>query len=470
MKRNLIFWGTVITSGTLLVLINIYVYQPEKRTITFFKIENQKVVPPQTIIHKHNLEKPQPKSNEGTKEKEITNEKQKNNEKLNYNHNEPRKLEIKQDIRIPNKVENEKKLEKHTNTKHTKIEKPIRSEKQTDVVKTDLKDIILPQPLYHVKKTDNEKKPDNKKPEIIYHKEKLFEYQHTIKDYFEQNTPHSEYLWVANNEDYIHTTAHSSKIKLHNPVFVNKYNKKVEGDVVVEFKEIVNKSDLFKSNVNTSIDKKPKRIHKVWYINAQQKHKPIFLGANTVITIQTQSTEELGFCTGKRNYMGEIEWQPINKNQIEKVEVITGKGRKSSKQYEYYCNIADLGWIAAFYEKDEESKPVLVNVKAPSELSANEISVYYLDENINYSLYNANQIAPVTNKRFKLVRKIKQYTQGNIFEGSIIHANTGKIIAIGYDKGKYYFAQTFTNAHKGQIELNLLPIKESEINHYICND
>ncbi len=464
MKRNLIFWGTVISAGMVLVLMNIYVYQPEKKTITFFKVEDHKIVPPKTIVHnKHHTEKPENRKNE----KKDTEKKSKTvSPDTPQEPNNTRDVFIKTEI-IP-KTNNSTITSNNTYknpVKDTKIENtPIKQEKQNEEVR----ELPFTQPLYHIKENNVAVKNEVKKPEVVHHEQKFFEYRHALKTYFEQNTPHSEYLWIVDDKDYVHTTSQNSKIKLHNTIFVDKYGKTVQGEVVLEFKELLNGKSMFKANVNTNLDKNQKRAHQIWYISAIQKKKPVFMGANTVITVQTQSKEPLSFYIGKRNFNGEIEWKPVSENQIEKIELNTGK--KQNKMYEYYCNLSELGWVAAFYEESKKYKPLTVNVKAPSDVSANEISVYYIGEKTNYPLYNTNQFSLITNNRSRLARKIKKYTQGNLFEGNILENSKGKIIAIAYDKGNYYFAQTSIYVHKEQIELNLLPVKQTEINEYICND
>lgn len=466
MKRNLVFWGSVLTAGIILVLINIYVYHPERKTITFFKVENNKIIPPKTILHHAE----QPKPTQKTKKNEV--EKEKKNTEILPLPNKPQPPKITNDIIKPdpkndnNKVaitQNKiKQQPKTTFNKELNPNTPEKVEKQNE----EIKDFPFIQPLYHVKENKNEVKTETKKPESIHHEQKFFEYRHPLKTYFEHNVPHSEYLWVVDDKDYIHTTSQNSKIKLHNTVFVDKYGQTIKGDAVLEFKELLDGKSMFKANVNTSLDKNQKRAHQIWYINAMQKRVPIFMGPNTVITIQTQSKEPLSFYIGKRGFTGEIEWKPVPENQIEKIELHTSK--KQGKIYEYYCNLSELGWVAAFYEDNKEYKPVIVNVKAPAEVSANEISVYYIADKTNYLFHNVNQVSFITSHRIKLARKIKKYTQGNLFEGNILTHPKGKVVAIAYDKGNYYFAQS--TLHKEQIELNLLPVKETEINEYICND
>lgn len=458
MKRNMIFWGTVISVGMLLVLMNIYVYQPDKKTITFFKVEDHKIIPPKIITHdnKH-IEKPksiEKNNNKETNVLPIYTPKQPNNIT-----NEVTK---KTEITLP---KNNKTTNPIISDKNTKLTNNIQEqEKQNE----DLKELPFTQLLYHTKENNVVVKNEVKKPEVVHHEQKFFEYRHALKTYFEQNTPHSEYLWIVDDKDYVHTTSQNSKIKLHNTVFVDKYGKTVQGEVVLEFKELLNGKSMFKANVNTNLDKNQKRAHQIWYVSAMQKRKPVFMGANTVITVQTQSKEPLSFYIGKRNFNGEIEWKPVSENQVERIELNTGK--KQNKMYEYYCNLSELGWVAAFYEENKKYKPLIVNVKAPSDVSANEISVYYIGEKTNYPLYNTNQFSFITNNRSRLTRKIKKYTQGNLFEGNIMEHSQGKVVAIAYNKGNYYFAQITVNAHKEQTELNLLPVKETEINEYICND
>lgn len=463
MKRNLIFWGTTISAGVLLVLLNVYVYQPEKKTITFFKIENHKLVPPKTIVHKHNTPKNEQQEKKDEKKQNVV-------PIIPQTPQQPKTI-------IPQNTENKIVTPKIYNHKPQFTKKPdlkttvIAHNTKTDtkIEKDEIKELPFTQPLYHIKESKTEDKNEVKKPEVIYYEQKFFEYRHPLKTYFEQNTPHSQYLWIVDDKDYIHTTSQNSKIKLHNTVFVDKYGKNIQGDAVLEFKELLDGNSMFKANVNTSTDKKQKRAHQIWYINAKQKNKSVFLGANTVITIETQSKQELSFYIGKRNYSGEIEWKPVSKNQVEKTEILT-TNKKQGKIYHYYCNLSELGWVAAFYEEDKEQKPVIVNVKSPSDVSPNEISVYYIDEKTNYPLYGTNQTSFLTSKRLKIAKKVKKYTQGNLFEGHIYTHSKGKIIAIGYDKGNYYFAQTNITFHKEQIELNLLPVKETEINQYICKD
>jgi len=487
MKRNLIFWGTTITVGALLVLLNVYVYQPEKKTITFFKVENHKIVPPTTIVHKHNTQKQKPKSIEHKETEKPKSTENKETRKKTENikpdpqprkaNNTPQKTEVTPKLNN-NTLVNTVLTYKQTDKNNIKPKNTAVESKQVEKQPDEVKNFPFIQPLYHIKKTKTDSNPETKKLEAIYHEEKFFDYHHALKSYFERNVPHSEYLWIIDDKDYVHTTSQNSKIKLHNTVFVDKYGHKIQGEAVLEFKELVNGKDMFKANVNTSIDKKLKQAHQVWYIGAKQKNKTVFMGQNTLISIEVQSLENLVFYMGKRNYNGEIEWKPVPKNQVQKIPVSIIK--KRGILYEYYCNLSELGWVAAFYEENKDSKekenkeikPLSVSIKASNEISSNEISVYYIDDKANYPLQNLTQTTPLTSYRNTLARKIKKYTQGNLFEGNIPvqNRNKGKIIALAYDKGNYYFAQTNINVHKEQIELNLLPVKETEINQYICND
>ncbi|MDW8301508.1 MAG: hypothetical protein RML38_03530 [Bacteroidia bacterium] len=342
-----------------------------------------------------------------------------------------------------------------------------RDEKKAEKAE-EVKEEFTVQPLYHLKEKKEDTKKDIQKPEPIYHEQKLFDYKHPLKQYFEQYTAHSEYLWVDDDKDYIHTTSNHSKIKLHNTIFVDKYGKRIEGEAVLEFKELSHGTDFIKANVSTNVQDELKYAHQIWYVAAKQKNNPIFLGPNTVITIQTISEQPLHFYIGKHSFNGEIEWKPIPEQQIKKVALPTHK--KKEKKYEYYCNLSELGWVAAFYEPKKQAKTISVNIKEPFDLPINQVMVCYIDEKTNYLFRNTNSFSVVTPKRTQLMKKIKKYAQGNIFEGKVPPSSKeGKIIAMAYYKGNYYFAQT-DNIHKEQIDLKLLPTTENEINQYLCKD
>ncbi|MCS7078006.1 MAG: hypothetical protein NZ455_14940 [Bacteroidia bacterium] len=450
-------------------MLNIYLYHPQKKTITFFKIENHKIISPKTILHNGNTQ---------TKiKKQEFNYSPENNFNDHTPHPKKNSKIVLPESTYKQKVEKvQNKVVFVTNLLNKNQKKVIQNKIKQDTLdnkeinQNQLKDEITPQPLYHIKETKNEVKTEEKKPEPIYQEQKFFDYRHPLKTYFEQYTPHSEYLWVVDDKEYVHTTPQNSKIKLHNTVFVDKYGKPTQGDIVLEFKELTNGIEFLKANINTNINEELKHAYRIWYISAKQKNKPVFLGVNTVITVQISSSKHLSFHFGKRNFNGEIEWKPIPQNQVEKVEIM--KTKKQGKIYEYYCNLSELGWIAAFYEPHKEPKNVLINLKSPSEVSANQIVAYYVDSQTNYTFTNINQVSFITSKGTQIIKKVKKYAQGILFEGHIpSNYQQGKIIVLAYNKGNYYFAQTKINAHKERIEeMELSPVKENEINEYLCKD
>lgn len=350
--------------------------------------------------------------------------------------------------------------------KEVKIKKSNSNFTQTKTVKsvlvkqnevTSIEELNFPtQVLYHVKETPKVEpkvlsvEPKKSTPKVaVYHHSHFFDYHHPLKALQQEQSKHSTYLWTIHDTQAMYTTPQGVTIEVPANAFVDAYNHLVKGEIVLEVKELSHPKEFLLTHTPTQIGTEVNAAQILWYLSASLKGKPVFLAKNVSITFNLPTNEPLKLAQGTRKYTSEIDWQWAEEENIIKT-----------------FKIQELGWVGTFSTLQKPNTDLKVNIHAPAGVNPSEISVVYVDEHTYSALKHKYAISPTLSKRAKLSRKIKHYTEGDIYEGTLPLNKNGKVIAIAYDRNQYYYAEE-TQLSKPTYQLTLKPCSKSDIQNYI---